>query len=203
MKKSKNMNTREYLDKIKQDLNIGTDRELAKTLGFDQSTISKWLERDNIPEKNLPKIQSVLKNYDKNEHTTTYQIPKLSLKASAGGGNHLESIDSFEIVDTLQIDKKLFKTEPKNLRAIQVDGYSMIPTLLPDSWVLFDEIEEYKGDGLYVLNYANTLMVKMIQINPNGCIDIISANKDYKSYTVCEDDQNVFKIVGKVVRVVF
>lgn len=42
-----------------------------------------------------------------------------------------------------------------NIKAIRVDGYSMVPMLLPDSWVIFEERSEFKGDGLYIINYAN------------------------------------------------
>ncbi|MDR2100128.1 MAG: S24 family peptidase [Campylobacteraceae bacterium] len=129
-------------------------------------------------------------------------IPKLSITASAGNGNNLESIDKFEMegilisdADTLRLDNN------KNLKAIKVDGYSMIPVLLPDSWVIFNDDGNFRGDGIYVLNWDNTLMVKIIQLAPNGKIEIISANKEYKSYIVdLEDSQIAFKIVGRVIK---
>ena len=86
------------------------------------------------------------------------------------------------------------------MRIIQVDGYSMIPLLLPDSWVIFEESDVWRGDGLYVLNYDNELMVKLLQKLPNGNLEIISANKDYKSFVIERDTQSVVRIVGKVLR---
>ena len=32
----------------------------------------------------------------------------------------------------------------KALRIMQVDGYSMVFMLLPDSWIIFEEIDEFK-----------------------------------------------------------
>ncbi|EIW2192513.1 helix-turn-helix transcriptional regulator, partial [Campylobacter coli] len=85
---------------------------------------------------------------------------------------------------------------------IKVDGYSMVPMLLPDSWVVFEETHEYQGDGLYILNFDNQLMVKLLQLNPiNKILDIISVNKDYKSYSIdLRDSQVEIIIQGKVLR---
>lgn len=130
-------------------------------------------------------------------------IQRVSHKASAGAGNHLESIDRFEVVETMTVSRSLLKTAPNGtLRMINVDGYSMVPMLYPDTMVLFDEHPEWKGDGLYILNWRNELMVKLLQIDPKGALHIKSVNKDYESWTVEPDDQSVFKIVGKVLRII-
>ncbi len=104
----------------------------------------------------------------------------------------------------INVDKVLFKTAPsEKMRAIQVDGYSMAPMLMPDSWVIFELEHGYDGDGLYIINWRNVLMVKKVQLNmTTGQFDIISANPDYDSYSVDPDDQSVFKIVGKVIRAI-
>lgn len=145
-------------------------------------------ETSNIPMSNDPSLMN---------------IQRVSLKASAGAGNHLESIDKFEVVETMTVSRSLLKTQPNGaLRLISVDGHSMVPMLYPDSLVLFDEHPEWRGDGLYILNWRNELMVKLLQIDPRGQLHIKSANKDYESWTVDPDDQSVFNIVGKVLRII-
>ncbi|WP_334086870.1 LexA family transcriptional regulator [Helicobacter typhlonius] len=130
-----------------------------------------------------------------------YSIPVLSIKASAGRGNDIMELESYESGEVMCIDKGFFKSPPNaKVRIIQVDGYSMIPMLLPDSWVIFEESDVWRGDGLYVLNYDNELMVKLLQKLPNGNLEIISANKDYKSFVIERDTQSVVRIVGKVLR---
>ena len=130
-----------------------------------------------------------------------YTIPVLSIKASAGCGNDIMELESYESGEVMCIDKGFFKSPPNaKVRIIQVDGYSMIPMLLPDSWVIFEESDVWRGDGLYVLNYDNELMVKLLQKLPNGNLEIISANKDYKSFVIERDTQSVVRIVGKVLR---
>ncbi|EAJ7535682.1 helix-turn-helix transcriptional regulator [Campylobacter coli] len=142
-------------------------------------------------------------NKDRNKQEINfYSIPKLNISASAGGGNELIGLEEYETGEMLELSKAFFKTTPKNVKAIKVDGYSMIPMLLPDSWVIFEEIHEYQGDGLYILNFDNQLMVKLLQLNPiNKILDIISVNKDYKSYSIdLRDSQVEIIIQGKVLR---
>ncbi|WP_456403508.1 LexA family transcriptional regulator [Hydrogenimonas sp.] len=132
------------------------------------------------------------------------QVPKLSAKASAGGGTNIESVDLFDTGETIFVDRSLFKTPLKNILAIQVDGYSMVPVLLPDSWVFFTETSEWSGDGLYVLIFRNVLMVKQVEADPKtGNLWIKSANPDYDSWQYDPtEDQSTMKIVGRVVRCV-
>ncbi|MCH3709322.1 helix-turn-helix domain-containing protein [Campylobacter coli] len=142
-------------------------------------------------------------NKDRNKQEINfYSIPKLNISASAGGGNELIGLEEYETGEMLELSKAFFKTTPKNVKAIKVDGYSMVPMLLPDSWVIFEEIHEYQGDGLYILNFDNQLMVKLLQLDPiSKVLDIISVNKDYKSYSLdLKDSQVEIIIQGKVLR---
>ncbi|EHK6268132.1 LexA family transcriptional regulator, partial [Campylobacter jejuni] len=136
-------------------------------------------------------------NKDRNKQEINfYSIPKLNISASAGGGNELIGLEEYETGEMLELSKAFFKTTPKNVKAIKVDGYSMIPMLLPDSWVIFEEIHEYQGDGLYILNFDNQLMVKLLQLDPiSKVLDIISVNKDYKSYSLDLKDSQVEIII--------
>lgn len=200
-----------------------TQGELAKYSGVGKSTIQLYESsnaKKNPTAENLQKIadafgqkisyfQEILST-DKTPATAHsskqenfYYIPKLNITASAGGGNELEGLECYESGELMAIDKAFFKTPPsKNIKAIKVDGYSMIPMLMPDSWVIFEETNEFKGDGLYVLNYNNQLMVKLLQLNPfEKLLEIISVNKEYKSYQVrIEENQLALIIKGKVLR---
>ncbi|WP_201353731.1 LexA family transcriptional regulator [Hydrogenimonas urashimensis] len=150
-----------------------------------------------------PKILDMLKKAQKNEEIKRQvAIPRLTAKASARSGNNIESIDVFETGEVLFVDRSLFKTHPKNVRAIQVDGYSMVPVLLPDSWVFFTETSEWTGDALYVLLFRNILMVKLVEADPKtGNLWIKSANPDYDSWQYDPtQDQSTIKIIGRVIR---
>jgi len=189
------------IDLLKEKLKIKTDSELSIKIEVPVNTIRTWKSR-GIPPKEQMKFLDMFQNElpIPSPSTSTLAIPKLQATVSAGGGNHVECIDTFETSGTLIIDKDTLRINYKNLKAIKVDGYSMVPVLLPDSWVIFDDTVHYMGDGLYVINFRNVLMVKQLQINEQGKLRIISLNKDYESYTVELDDQSIFKIFGKVRR---
>lgn len=127
-----------------------------------------------------------------------------ALNSKVGAGESID-INGTQVCDTptkMPFSLTLFKTPPcvKNLRCMQVSGYSMIPTLYPDSWVIFELGCEFLGDGLYVINFGDSLMVKLVQRSPNGALDIISTNKEYKSYRIDAGDETSIKIIGKVLR---
>ena len=150
--------------------------------------------------KSVPKTQNSPQTLKANSY---YTIPKLNLTAQAGGGNEVLDLECYESGEVLTIDKAFFKAVPGNkLKAIRVEGYSMIPMLMPDSWVVFEDNRNYKGDGLYIINYAGQLMVKLLQLDPaQKILDIISVNKEYKSYSVAlAESQAEVIIVGKVLR---
>ena len=185
-----------------------TKKNLAEWLGIDPSAINQWNKSKNIPTNHLKKIEEILLGTQKSQptpplHVTTITATKLSPHVSAGQGSNIESIDSVEKMGEFVLDVCTFKTPPPSkLFAMQVDGYSMTPMIFPDSWVVFDDTTHFKGDGLYVINWRNVLMVKLLQVNSEGMIRIVSANKEYESYTVSPDDQSVFRIFGKVLRTI-
>jgi phage repressor protein C with HTH and peptisase S24 domain len=183
------------------------DKELSEITGHPLNTIKTWRDRGISDRVKLELIQNELGKsiQQKKAVENIIRIPKLSVTASCGGGSNLESIDTFEENGVMEIDADTLKvTISKGLRSIKVAGYSMVPMLFPDSWVIFDQSGEYKGEGLYVLNWDNTLMVKLLQLTPHGQMRIISANKEYESYTIDRnnDSQLIFYIVGKVVRII-
>ncbi|NOX15981.1 MAG: S24 family peptidase [Epsilonproteobacteria bacterium] len=187
------INKEDSLEALCQVLKVETPREVASKLGENENTVAKWKQR-GVPARIWKDLRQNAQNIVK--------VTKLSPKVGAGGGVNVESIDSVEKIGELILDLAIFKTTPpKSLFAMQVDGYSMIPLLFSDSWVVFDStIKDYAGEGLYVLNFRNTLMVKLLQINEEGHLRIISTNKDYESYTTSLDDQSTFRIFGKVLR---
>ncbi len=212
---------RDRIKKVREALFKGSQDEFAQVLGWPNSRI-KDLERGKVKELKATEAEQLEEKFlvngwwlltGKGEMVpnsasntidpSLMSIQHISNKASAGSGNHLESIDRFEIVETMTVSRSLLKTSPNGtLRMISVDGYSMVPMLYPDTMVLFDEHPEWKGDGLYILNWRNELMVKLLQIDPKGSLHIKSVNKDYESWTVDPDDQSVFSIVGKVLRII-
>ena len=181
------------LQKIANALNVKVEN---LSLSMSPSPVSK-LSPSSLLVQNNAKI-SDLSFTDENAVFIT------ALNSKVGAGESID-INGARVCDTptkMPFSLTLFKTPPrvKNLRCMQVSGYSMIPTLYPDSWVIFELGCEFLGDGLYVINFGDSLMVKLVQRSPNGALDIISTNKEYKSYRIDAGDETSIKIIGKVLR---
>lgn len=193
-----------------------TQLDIADILGIKQQAVGQWFTRNKIPDKyhyKLAKHFGLSTNIEDfgsppstETNKETVDVKKiLNIKVSAGSGYPIDSIDEYSDDGTIAISRAIigYPIKVENIRAIRVDGKSMLPTLIPDEYVLFDISKNfYSGDGLYVLNYGGNLIVKRLQYLPinNGTLDIISDNKDFKSYKVSlSDDQTTLYIVGKVI----
>jgi putative transcriptional regulator len=141
------------------------------------------------------------------KETETDQIFIRKLSSSVGAGESVD-INGIEIYDTdvlVPFSRMLFKVCPKNtnrIRCMPVEGYSMVPMLYPDSWVIADVTAKFEGDGLYIINYCDRFMVKLLQKSPDGVLHIKSVNKEYDSYEIGPDSDLQVYIVGKVLRCV-
>jgi len=132
-------------------------------------------------------------------------VPVLGVKVSAGGGNHIESIDSYETRGVLRVDERMFPGGIEGVRALEVEGESMIPMVMPGSWVFCRPVSEWGGDALYVLIFRGILMVKLVTADPaTGHLWIRSANPAYESWEYDPtEDQSTMRIMGRVVRVLW
>lgn len=138
-----------------------------------------------------------------NTNKSIISIMKCIPSVSAGIGNDINGVEVFDSGDYLRVSKEIFKVPPSGtLRAIEVDGYSMVPMLLPNSWVIFEETNMITDDGLYVINRDNSLIVKLVTKDPSGAIHIESKAEGYPSWIIQPDDQTHWEIVGRVIRAI-
>ncbi len=210
--------TNQIIERMKEALGVATVKDMLEKMDVPRGTYDGWKQR-GFSKRKIFEIASILKvdpEWLENggasvvmEQPVKYgakemSVPVLNPKASAGGGNNIESIDVYESGKRLTVDPALFPVPPgQGIRAIQVDGYSMVPVLLPGSWVFFKESREWSGDGLYVLVFRGVLMVKQVVADvKTGNLWIKSANPDYESWEYDPtEDQSTMRIVGRVVRV--
>ncbi|WP_297950762.1 S24 family peptidase [uncultured Campylobacter sp.] len=198
--------TTNVIKKIAKGLNLDIDAltQQGIKLGVPQpvplSTI-QFKEEVSLNTKILSPKTSNLKE------TETDQIFIRKLSSSVGAGESVD-INGIEIYDTdvlVPFSRMLFKVCPKNtnrIRCMPVEGYSMVPMLYPDSWVIVDVTAKFEGDGLYIVNYCDHFMVKLLQKSPDGVLHIKSVNKEYDSYEIGPDSDLQVYIVGKVLRCV-
>lgn len=128
-------------------------------------------------------------------------IPRRDVKAAAGDR---VLIPGEEIIDVL-----LFKTEflrrelgldPRALVVIQARGDSMQPTIDDGDLLLVDCSQALDADNaIYVLNVNDRILVKRLHFRIDGTIEVLSDNPKYKSETVNPRNNDVFRVVGRVV----
>lgn len=203
------MGNRKIFDEMKRYFGVGSLEEVAVKLGYKRSTAATWRSR-GLSNTAALKYNAVKSRDYVKEAAPVYnddricRIPVLNVKASGGGEKRLENIEAFESDATLGIDKQLMKAAPsENLRALRLEDLSMAPMLMPDAWVIVEVGRDYDGDGLYVVNWRNVLMVKKIQLNlQTGRLEIVSENPDFERFDIDPDDRSVVRIVGKVLRAI-
>ena len=180
-------------DELSVDLSVNKPKENVR-----QSTNLSVNMSDNL---------SNLKKTEEADQVSYDQILIRKLSSAVGAGESVD-INGVEVYDTdilVPFSQMLFKVRPKKadrIRCMQVDGYSMVPMLFPDSWVIADVTAKFEGDGLYIINYCDNFIVKLLQKSPDGTLHIKSVNKDYESYDIGPDDDAQVYIVGKVLRCV-
>ena len=190
--------------------------KIANALGveiknlYDGASPSVSLSQKNNMSLSAKKVSPILSNLKKTEEADQVSHDQILIRklSSAVGAGESVDINGVEVYDTdilVPFSQMLFKVRPKKadrIRCMQVGGYSMVPMLFPDSWVIADVTAKFEGDGLYIINYCDNFMVKLLQKSPDGTLHIKSVNKDYESYDIGPDDDAQVYIVGKVLRCV-
>lgn len=204
------------LDRIYGKLGIKNDAEFCKKYNIKPNTLSNWKARNSIP---YDKIFEIIKNekisfdyvFLGDDQTNSqyvkqdgYYITSLTHNASAGSSSDIEGIEVYDTDNKVFVSSTFFKfpINENETRILQVVGDSMLPKLQSGDWVIIDIVDKFLGDGLYVINYNNILMVKMLQFKPNGNIYIKSINPEYESYEIETDSQEIFYIVGRVIKTI-
>ena len=198
--KTSNKNpTNENLKKLANAFRISVSELANENLSISNKNLVRKSENLSISPTNLKNSQIEQLKEDQ------ILICELSSKVGAGESVDINGIEVYDTTKLVPFSQMLFKTRLKNtnnLRCMQVEGYSMVPMLYPDSWVIADVTARFEGDGLYIINFCGNFMVKLLQKSPDGVLHIISINKDYQSYKIDEDSNVEVYIVGKVLRCV-
>lgn len=129
-------------------------------------------------------------------------VPKYNVEASAGGGS---IIHSEQIVDHLAFKADWIHKElgahPKNLLLVHSIGDSMEPTIRSGDLLLVDRNKsKLKGEGIYLINLDDGLMVKRIEFLLGGSVVIRGDNTAVSREQVLpESDMKKLNILGRIV----
>lgn len=128
-------------------------------------------------------------------------VPRYDVSASAGAG---AVVNDESIVDHLAFKREwIVRTlglDPKRLALLDVVGDSMTPTINDGDLILLDTREgQALAEGIYVINFSNSLLVKRLRMRLSGVVDVVSDNERYGVETISGEQLNTLQIVGRVV----
>ena len=205
MGKTKNI-TIDNLEKIALAFNLNPNNFYTKNLSINMSTnANKNVDQSaNFPSKMSTNTSNLKKSQKEQIAEDQIFIRKLSSAVGAGESVDIEGVEVYDTDVLVPFSRMLFNlpVNEHNIRCLKVVGYSMIPMLYPDSWVIARMGPSFDGDGLYIIDFSGNFMVKLLQKHPNGTLFVNSVNQEYRSYEIGPNDEIRVQIVGKVLRCV-
>lgn len=120
----------------------------------------------------------------------------INIDVTEASGNLL---DSRNIIGKMALNYKDFNqflgSNAPNLSAIRIKNDSMFPTLPTDTLIFYAEnIKEYNGEGIYIIEYHDSIQIKRIQQTGSNKYVLMSDNKLYHDIECTTND---FIIIGK------
>lgn len=120
-------------------------------------------------------------------------IPQYDIRASMGHGqvptDYAEAIRNLVIRESLLQDKGVTYSSPYHLAVITGWGQSMEGTINDKDPVIVDRgVNEYVGDGVYVITWAGHLFIKRLQLAGENKLELISDNPNHKDRIVPMDE---------------
>jgi len=191
-------------------------RKVAQALGVSASTYSAAIgqRRRNPSSFSLNDLAAILKvpplwlkeginqgNEGMPSPLSLVEIPVRNVYASAGHGAHFENA---EIIGRMGFEENWARQFSRNkrfndLNIIYARGDSMDPTICDaDQLLVHSGTLNIKTDGIFVLSYEDTLLVKRVAFSPiKGRLSLKSDNNLYENFHDLPADS--VRLVGHVV----
>ncbi|MEI7475305.1 MAG: LexA family transcriptional regulator [bacterium] len=127
-------------------------------------------------------------------------IPIYYGKTAAGSGC---IIDNEAVIGHYPFEKQWFNKNilaPKNsLIILEVKGESMEPTIKDGDLIMVDTSNIVIKDGIFVVRFDDTLVVKRLELRPGNKLQVKSDNPEYSTFTVDIHEESGIAVIGKVV----
>jgi phage repressor protein C with HTH and peptisase S24 domain len=189
------------------------DRSTARLIAHLFSVSEKWLMSGEGEEPNWEKlanaaVRETLQNLASSPDyrsdgrpITSVPVPIFDAVPNMGGGNIVEQ-DGF-ITGQLPIPYNIYQSgfrrfDQTKLAAFCAEGDSMSPTISSGDYVVVTMDQQFRGDGIYLVQLYESLLIKRLQRQLDNTILLISDNQQYREQTVTEADENAFKVLGRL-----
>lgn len=192
-----------------------TYEDLSLILGIPFDTIASWMRKDGKRQPNDENIRILAKYFKcrieqiadidedfipESSPQNVTMVPVVDIKAGAGAEGLMPDFITHERVPIWS--KFLNGINPNNLAIFQVVGDSMMPTIMPDDWVMIDMVNGRQFepvDAIYLINRDGSIQIKRLAFKGNKGVDIISDNKEYRVENTVNDGIELF-VIGKLYR---
>jgi transcriptional regulator with XRE-family HTH domain len=129
-------------------------------------------------------------------------LPFYKVKASAGDGVLVEAERQTHLISFKPewLNKEI-GVNANDVFLMLVDGDSMYPTLKNGAMIMVNKYFNGLSDGVYVMRHEQNLLVKRLQMLPNGIIKVKSDNALYEPWELHKEnlDGTDIEIIGRVV----
>ena len=176
--------------------------ELSEALGVSPTTIRTWRGRNKIPASAFRKAELSIQNDSNVKTDTRISLPFYEISASAGGGALVEVEEQANLIsfEPEWLNKEI-GVNANDVFLMLVDGDSMYPTLKNGAMIMVNKHFNGLSDGVYVMRHEQNLLVKRLQMLPNGIIKVKSDNALYEPWEINKEnlDGTDIEIIGRVV----
>lgn len=126
-------------------------------------------------------------------------IPIYDIKTAAGHGCIIENET---VIGHYPFEKEWFNKNilaPKNtLVMFEVKGESMEPSIKDGDLIMVDTSNKTIRDGVFVVRFDNSLVVKRLELMPNNKLQVKSDNPEFSTFTVDLHESGI-AVIGKVI----
>lgn len=111
-------------------------------------------------------------------------------KAAAGYTGNLENNDFFEQLPSFSFPIPEYRNA--TFRCFQVEGYSMVPTILPSEWIItkaVEDLSQIKDNKIYVVVDNDGIRIKQVRNELHmRSLTLISLNEEYGTELLAYDE---------------
>ena len=186
------------------------DRATARLIGHIFDIEERWLldgsgEEPDWSRLDRSVITKTIKRLASEIDSDTFSdrvvdIPIFDAIPNMGAGNIVETegyvTGQFPLPNQLY-QQHFRRYQKEKLGTFKAEGDSMTPTIASGDYVLVHFDPSFRGDGIYLVQLYESLLVKRLQRTVENTILLISDNPSYREQVVTESDEGAFRILGR------
>lgn len=131
------------------------------------------------------------------------RLPALNIKKDYGiqtAPKQIEFVKQLDVEQSWFYSQKLSTTNPKQLRIISASSDNMDPTIHKGDVIIVDVNQtSFNAQGVYAIQYSDTVFINRVQMLPGGGVDLLSDNPRY--HPVHLESTSSIVIIGRCINV--